>query len=84
MVVTSVVTYTFPIGPFLGAPLSGYGPSVDWGVLCALLVVAQKSKGGQLVVNANISKEEIREIVHLTSKVLPIKTEEILQSVYID
>ena len=32
MVVTSVVTYTFPIGPFLGAPSSGYGPSVDWGV----------------------------------------------------
>ena len=31
MVVTSVVTYTFPIGPFLGAPSSGYGPSVDWG-----------------------------------------------------
>ena len=32
MVVTSVVTYTFPIGPFLGAPSSRYGPSVDWGV----------------------------------------------------
>ena len=31
MVVTSVVTYTFPIGPFLGAPSSRYGPSVDWG-----------------------------------------------------
>ena len=34
MVVTSVVTYTFPIGPFLGAPSSRYGPSVDWGVHC--------------------------------------------------
>ena len=33
MVVTSVVTYTFPIGPFLGAPSSRYGPSVDWGVI---------------------------------------------------
>ena len=32
MVVTSVVTFTFPIGPFLGAPSSRYGPSVDWGV----------------------------------------------------
>ena len=32
MVVTSVVTYTFPIGPFLGAPAARYGPSVDWGV----------------------------------------------------
>ena len=31
MVVTSVVTYTFPIGPFWGAPSSRYGPSVDWG-----------------------------------------------------
>ena len=31
MVVTSVVTYTFPIGPFLGPPSSRYGPSVDWG-----------------------------------------------------
>ena len=34
MVVTSVVTYTFPIGPFLGAPSSRYGPSVDWGEIC--------------------------------------------------
>ena len=37
MVVTSVVTYTFPIGPFLGAPSSRYGPSVDWGVHPALM-----------------------------------------------
>ena len=35
MVVTSVVTYTFPIGPFLGAPSLRYGPSVDWGVVSA-------------------------------------------------
>ena len=33
MVVTSVVTYTSSIGLFLGAPSSGYGSSVDWGVL---------------------------------------------------
>ena len=38
MVVTSVVTYTFPIGPFLGAPSSRYGPSVDWGVLRVVLL----------------------------------------------
>ena len=38
MVVTSVVTYTFPIGPFLGAPSSRYGPSVDWGAHYLLLM----------------------------------------------
>ena len=34
MGVTSVVTYTFSIGPFVVSPWSRYGPSVDWGVQC--------------------------------------------------